>query len=291
MHSPRSPRKPAKLFASPYHRHAFGSVELADVAWPKPPSDEARNRALLLSKSTPALPVPTLSTTMASLPRVPVPVGARAEPSWRPPPRGVRAHALEWQERHHALAADSIKSLEEASHRGTARDEAAFRGRLAELRQNRFHIAGDVRVGGANDDLLPSPSRAPRAPPPLDAAVEGVVADLAAEWGDAWSAHDAYVGVYAGARETEADRVRELLRNRLPLLMRVFDRVRCEPGAALSCADGGRLPADADAPRLSLGQWWALLLRLRVVRPGAMACTSSDDFTPAAAVPKEDPPH
>ena len=95
MHSPRSPRKPAKLFASPYHRHAFGSVELADVAWPKPPSDEARNRALLLSKSTPALPVPSLSTTMASLPRVPVPVGARAEPSWRPPPRGVRAHALE----------------------------------------------------------------------------------------------------------------------------------------------------------------------------------------------------
>ena len=45
MHSPRSPRKPAKLFASPYHRHAFGSVELADVAWPKPPSDEARARA------------------------------------------------------------------------------------------------------------------------------------------------------------------------------------------------------------------------------------------------------
>ena len=45
MNSPRSPRKPAKLFASPYHRHAFGSVELADVAWPKPPSDEARNRA------------------------------------------------------------------------------------------------------------------------------------------------------------------------------------------------------------------------------------------------------
>ena len=92
-----------------------------------------------------------------------------------------------------------------ASHRGTARDEAAFRGRLAELRQNRFHLAGDVPVGGANDDLLPSPSRAPRAPPPLDAAVEGVVAELAAEWGDAWSAHDAYVGVYAGARETEAD--------------------------------------------------------------------------------------
>ena len=46
MNSPRSPRKPAKLFASPYHRHAFGSVELADVAWPKPPSDEARARAL-----------------------------------------------------------------------------------------------------------------------------------------------------------------------------------------------------------------------------------------------------
>ena len=52
------------------------------------------------------------------------------------------------------------------------------------------------------------------------------MAELAAAWGDAWSAHDAYVGVYAGARETEADRVRELLRNWLPLLMRVFGRVR-----------------------------------------------------------------